>query len=101
MEENKNEYVTADIFEITAIDIITGGTVLPSRLVVTFGDTRNRDKAWAIYDDKDKIPKKSELKMYMDFRDVYRKTKQQLFDAIRHARFERSMEEDKPDKEKL
>ena len=34
---NKNQYTTADIFEITAIAIKTGGAVVPSRLVVTFG----------------------------------------------------------------
>jgi len=100
-KSNKNEYVTADIFEIAAMEIVTGGTVVPSRLVVTYGDTRSRDKAWAIYPDKSKIPKRSEIKLYLEFRDTYRKVKQQLFDTIRHARFERSMDEDKPDKEKL
>ena len=99
---NKNNYTTADIFEITAIGIITGGTVRPFRTVVTFGDVRNRDKAWAVYPDKTKIPKKSEIKQYMEFRDEYRRVKQQMFDAIRHERFEQSMgSEDKPDKKKL
>jgi len=83
----KDDFVTDNIMVMAAIELISG--IVPDDFMVMLEPNKPKyDKAWAVYRDKSKLPKKIEYAELMKFASMYRKCKEDCFREIKLARMQ-------------
>ena len=73
------KYLTKDIYEIAAIEYIS--EIMPDEILVEL----NSKLGVAVYNDKSKLPTPDQLKEFMEYKNVYIRTKRKIFETIDKA----------------
>ena len=93
-----NKHITSNLAEMAAFEAVAD--IVPDKYLLILdpeGD-RRKDKAWAVYLDKDELPKRIEIKKYLEFAQIMNRRKLDCFENLRKKRIEEE-EKDIPKEE--
>jgi len=86
--DNNKQHLTCNLAEMAAIEAVADMVPDKYLLILDPEGDRRKDKAWAVYLDKDELPKHIEIKKYLEFAQIMNRRKLHCFDELRKKRIE-------------